>query len=524
MEINEKINFLTLKEKTKNKNGKWFAIFKCDCGVEKEIRISAVKSQDTKSCGCHRRKQCKKNSEKVIKHNKTNHYLYQFYHSLKLKSNKDSKKYNETIICDRWINSFQDFYDWCIENGWEKGLVVIGKNKIYSPETCKIIPSSQSKEINRKSTNLKKYGVENYQSLDYIKEKIKKTCIKKYNETNPSLSKEVQEKRKKTCLEKYGEDSHMKTKKYKELFKQKTIDSGQALLVEGKTISEIAETVGMSRSAIVNRYHKLKEPNLINAEKTKTSIEILIESILSKNNINYKFGAKIENWFTDFIIEDHRLIIECDGLYWHSEAKKDKDYHKNKRGCYIKNGYMPLFFYEDEIINKLDIIESIIKNKVGLTKRIFARKCKVKKLDTKTSKEFCEKNHLMGKGSGKGFGLYFEEELICVMRVIKKGNGLDISRFCCKLGYSVIGGFSKLLSYIIKNLSPSFIQTFTDLRYGNGEYLKDLGFNIESESLSFNWIKDNYRFHRLTFTGNTGYKKGFIKLWDCGQRKWLYNV
>ena len=103
----------------------------------------------------------------------------------------------------------------------------------------------------------------------------------------------------------------------------------------------------------------------------------------------------------------------------------------------------------------------------------------------------------------------------------KLKDGLDVSRFCHKLKTNVIGGFSKLIKYVEKTLNPNFIQTFIDLRYGSGEYLKDLGFEKKTEYISFSWIKNSDRVHRMNFPGNSGYEKGFNKLWDCGQAKYI---
>lgn len=47
-----------------------------------------------------------------------------------------------------------------------------------------------------------------------------------------------------------------------------------------------------------------------------------------------------------------------------------------------------LFFYEDEILEKFDIISSIIANKLNRTTKIFARKCEFKKPTTSELRSF----------------------------------------------------------------------------------------------------------------------------------------
>lgn len=525
----------------------------CECGNKKiAAHRTTLFSGETWNCGCDRRrcenrKKSTKPRPRKYEKFKTEHKLYNVW--------RDCKR--NVGVYEKWLD-YNVFYDWAIDL-WKENLYIYRKN-INLPHSSINSFFVDSVELNRlikknnpdiyekaKKTNIKKYGAESPLSSESVKEKVKKTnnekygvnyitqtdffinkskktCLEKYNVEHYRQSEESKERFKRISLERYGTTHPMKNKDLVKKIIKKNKENGVYKVIDGKTVSEWCKEIGINTSSMTERISRYGDSIAVLKPKHISGIEVLISNLLEKLDVNYQKDQIIDRKIPDFLIEDRKLIIECDGLYWHSEAKKEKDYHKIKRETYINNGYMPLFFYEDEILNKMDIIESIILNKLGKSKRIFGRKCVIKELETKISSEFCKTNHLMGKGSGKGFGLYYNKELICVMRVTKKKDGLDISRFCCKNGYSVIGGFSKLLKYIINSLSPKFIQTFTDLRYGSGEYLKDMGFNIESESLSFNWIKDDNRLHRLNFPGNSGYESGFIKLWDCGQRKWVYNV
>jgi hypothetical protein len=128
----------------------------------------------------------------------------------------------------------------------------------------------------------------------------------------------------------------------------------------------------------------------------------------------------------------------------------------------------------------------------------------------------------MGKGKGHAYGLFYEDQLVCAILVCsKKGNNYEISRFCNVLNTNVIGGFSKLISFVEKELKPESILTFIDLRYGSGEYLVDLGFNYVSVNVSFKWTKAGESVHRMKFPSSSGYADGWNKVWDCGQAKYI---
>lgn len=394
-----------------------------------------------------------------------------------------------------------------------------------------------------KNTNLKKYGVNCVFKNEKVKEKIKETnlnnlgveyptqsqeirnkCIatniKKFGKEYYMQTKEYRDSVKKTCLDKYGVEHYTKTKEYKIKTRNILKNNNTHKLYNGKFLTELAEEKDITRFAIKSRIDKYGYDTAMSMEKNESGLELFFENeILKSNNLQYEKQIRIYNRYADFKVND--VIIECDGLYWHSDIYKEKNYHKEKRELYISNGLKPLFFTEDEIKEQKEKVESIVLNKLNKSNRIFARKCIIKEVDIKESNKFFNENHLMNKGKGKTFGLYYENELVTAIRVCKLKDGLDVSRFCHKLKTNVIGGFSKLIKHVEKTLNPNFIQTFIDLRYGSGEYLKDLGFEKKTEYISFSWIKNADRVHRMNFPGNSGYEKGFNKLWDCGQAKYI---
>lgn len=398
-------------------------------------------------------------------------------------------------------------------------------------------------EINEKrnKTCLEKYGSENVASNELIKKKVRETNLKKYGNSsylrsddcrakyiekvgcdNIFRTEEFQVKRKEACLEKYGVDNHMKVPEIAKSIgaksRQTKLDHGDIKLYRGRLVREWAEEVGFSHSTFNTLVNKHGWDIAVGMSPRMSSLEVEMENILKEIGVGYERQVKIGSCYADFVIGE--LIIECDGLYWHSEYHKEDSYHKDRLLFYKEKGYKALFFREDEIKNNPQIVKSIIKNKLGLSNRVFARKCSIDRITKTAAKKFLKENHLMGPGRGDAITLTIDGEILALFQVVKIKDGWELSRFATKKEVSVIGGFSKLYSFFLREYSPKRFITFIDKRYGSGEYLEQLGLKNVSEYMSFRWTNGQEALHRMKFRSNSGYDFGFYKIWDCGQAKY----
>jgi len=499
MEVNDVVNRLTLIKRLKYPKG----LFRCSCGVEKEIRISAVKSEGTKSCGCLLSENAIKNGKLSKTHGETKSKLYSLWATLK-SHKKLSKEFHDYITFKKWA-----------EPHFKKELIPFTEEE--KKKESEFITSLESKNRNREKTCLEKYGTKSPLESEKIKEKIKETNLKKYGYESASKSDIVKQNTIKNNLEKYGVEHPQYTQEYKDkISKINTKD-----YFNEKSRKEWAQDLDVVRSTFNARLKKYGFDIAISMESSQTEIENMISKILKDNNIKFETQKRLNQYIPDFIIEDKKLIIEADGTYWHSDAiNKNKNYHKEKMIEYNKSGYFALFFREDEIIQSPKIIESIILNKLNITKdRYYARKCEI--FELKDKKDFFNKNHLMGVGRGKCYALSYKKNIVCALQYTIKQGIMDISRFCPVLCTRVLGGYTKLIKYIENMEHPDKIQTFIDRRYGSGEYLKDFGYTKETDYLSFKWTKNGKTEHRLKFSGNSGYDNKYFKIWDCGQSKFV---
>ena len=60
------------------------------------------------------------------------------------------------MVSDEWKNDFKSFYDWCMANGWRRGLEIDkdikGNGLIYSSEMCCIV--TRKENANKKRSNV----------------------------------------------------------------------------------------------------------------------------------------------------------------------------------------------------------------------------------------------------------------------------------------------------------------------------------------------------------------------------------
>ena len=232
--------------------------------------------------------------------------------------------------------------------------------------------------------------------------------------------------------------------------------------------------------------------------KAEEEITCWLSSLLPdldiERNIKFQFSkCKME---LDIYLPKFKLGIEYHGLYWHSTEYRDKHYHQDKYKLFKDLGIQVIQIFENEWVFNKEIVKSILKSKLNLNKVIYARKCSIQTLTSKQYKQFVEENHIQGFTPAEiKLGLFHDEELMQVMSFgIPRYNSeydWENIRTCTKLGYSVVGGFSKLLTHFKINYSGTII-SYIDLRYFSGNGYLNNGFSIlKSTSPNYFYFKKN---------------------------------
>jgi hypothetical protein len=494
----------------------------------------------------------------------------------------------------KWRNRFTEGYlNYCSTKCKGKSEDRKEKAKQFNLKKYGVEYASQREDVKekKKKTFLNKYGKENIFEVDIIKEKTKQSNLVKYGTEFAIQSDIILNKRKKNNLEKYGVEHTSKLKNV-ENKKQNTnlekygvehvmhVNEIKNKLITNKNEKRFAQyrdilnnqniifkIIGNDLKVInhcpnhneyvINRttfYYRILHYNVENPcpicnpiDKRSSVKELEVKNYI-EDKLNYKTKKHyINRKEIDIYIPEKNIGIEFNGLYWHSELFLDKNYHNEKYLLAKENNIQLLHIFEDEWVNKKEIVKSMINNKLGLIQnKIYARKCEIKEVTFEKSKLFLDMNHIQGNYNSKhNIGLYYNKELVSLMcftkiRFEKNVNGYELTRFCNKINTSVIGGASKLLKYFIKKHNPRKIISFADLRYSNGNLYEKLGFLlIEKIKPSYYYFNPNEnktglkRHSRLEFkkqliiTENNKnlteheimLSKGYVRIYNAGNLK-----
>ena len=402
----------------------------------------------------------------------------------------------------------------------------------------------------------KKYNVENISQSSYWKETVRNNSLKKFGTEWPTQNKEIIDKIQKTNIEKYGFKYYINNPDFrKTLYKKWTSEALQRYnldligceIVDNNIIK--CKKCGFQKE--INNAQKecnLKFcPNCHN--NLKSRYEFLISEYLKKININFITNDRsiIKPKELDIYVPSKKVAIEVDGLYFHQN--KPKNYHLEKTENCIKNGIKLLHITDKMLLEHNDIVFSIIDSFLGISNRVFARKCFVKIIDNKTYKDFCNENHLQGYCAATiKLGLFYKDELLQVESFSKprfnKNYEWELVRECSKVGYNIIGGKSKIFSYFLKNYSPKSVISYCDRSMFTGSsYEKALNMKlIKQTPPSYVYYKDgqtltryqcqkhklknftNFKFDESLSEQENMKNNGYGNVYDCGENVYLWQL
>lgn len=331
-------------------------------------------------------------------------------------------------------------------------------------------------------------------------------------------------------------------------------------------LDDIGDTVSKTtRKIYVKNRATVFKPKKFN-KRSKAEKEIC--EILTLNNIDYIKNDRIilDGFEVDICIPDKKLVIEYNGVYYHSEknGKKHPRYHIDKLQLANEKGYSMIQIFEDEWLFNKEMVINKILHILGVNnkEKIYARKCEIREINNSFEKNcFLNINHIQGEDkSNYHYGAYYKNNLVAVMtfdnnRQLSKEklhneDLYELKRFATNINYSVIGIGSKLFKFFLKDKNPKRVISFADLRWTiniKDNLYNKIGFKLDKilrhdyYYIKFSGIYKNKRLHKFGF-GKKRLKQlypeiyddnkteweimqeaGFDRIWDCGKLKYVYD-
>lgn len=242
-----------------------------------------------------------------------------------------------------------------------------------------------------------------------------------------------------------------------------------------------------------------------------------------------------------------RIAIECNGVYWHSEAAgKGRSYHQKKHAACAEAGIQLFTVHEDDWRNKRAVVESMVAHKLGVSsaESIAARVTSAARLSTSEAQRFFTEHHLQGFAPGTHYlGLVHEGMTVAAMSLKATdatGRVLRLERYATSV--RVPGGHSKLIRYAEREI-PGWeeLVTFADLEVSNGSLYEKTGWSYDGAiPPDYKYVvkghrehKFGYRLARFRSDPNLVFEEGkteqelaemnkLWRVWDSGKVRYRY--
>jgi hypothetical protein len=369
-----------------------------------------------------------------------------------------------------------------------------------------------------KATNLIKYGVEIQSQREEVKDKVLR----------------------RSKVELYKPDAFLLLNSKEWLY--------QKHVVEKLSASEIAlDLAGIDYGTVI---HFIKKHGIeFKIFNNRSIFEKEIESFVRSLGLRVETSAHIlenKKMELDIYCPDQSVAIEANGVYTHSSYGEKKNRHLLKTEDCLSKNIKLIHINQEQWLSKRSICESMIRTRLKLTHKIFARQCQVRAISGTEYKIFCENNHISGHvGATVKLGLVYKNNLVQVMGFSKarfnKKYQWEIIRLCSSLNTTVVGGASKLFKYFCRTYNPESVISYSDRQYGEGDVYKHLGFIFSNKSEPGYMYSDgdklynrmNFQKHKLSkilksFDPNKTeqqnmFDNGYKLYFDCGQNTWVWN-
>ncbi len=415
-------------------------------------------------------------------------------------------------------------------------------------------------------TIFEEHGVRNARQIPGVSEKIIDTCLKLYGVPHPMQNQEVKQRVRNTNLKRYGVCNPMsnsevvakgRNKNLLTTFNRITLKlsdvavplfsadhfSGTRKLYDWRCVTCSSE---FKDHLTDGRIPRCFECNPVKFGKMEDELRDEIDKLCGVSSIKLRGGLGDTRQEIDIYLPDRKIGIEFNGAHWHSDKFKDRMYHKNKTLLAQQHGIQLIHIFENDWLNKKDKVLSLLSAKLGLNKKIAARKCEVRSVSSAESNAFLEKYHLdnFARGDSVRLGLYLKNELIMIATFGKprydKTYTWELYRLASKSQITVVGGVSRLIKKFT-DTNPGSLMTYADLSHSDGKsYAKAGMVHVGNTPPGYFYIDKNTnkisryaaqksKLNRLLGTENLSEAEAasrlrYTKIWNCGNAIYAIGV
>lgn len=142
---------------------------KCICGKEKEIRLGHLSRGKINSCGCL--------TVRYSRVSESDKYIRKIWRAIKYRTQENYAERHlyfdkGIIVCDKWLNHYDAFRSWAINNGLKEGLQIDRENGNgnYEPGNCRVVTPLVNAN-NRINTHFVEYNNEKFALTDLLRQK-----------------------------------------------------------------------------------------------------------------------------------------------------------------------------------------------------------------------------------------------------------------------------------------------------------------------------------------------------------------
>jgi G:T-mismatch repair DNA endonuclease (very short patch repair protein) len=451
------------------------------------------------------------------------------------------------------IKSNTQMLAWVQENSLIKDTLPA---MIYSAinQVSNLCPFGKTKKFNRFSTGF--IGCGPASTCECTSKTISKNVKESKSQYSNDKNDLINQKRQTTMLSKYGVAYNSQRQDIKHIWTAHKIPQSAVDALENvewlnnqyneekRTLVDIADELGVYYGTVAEycKRHGFE----IRQRSQYSLIEKHISEFLTQHGIVHEMGnwSILGNREIDIFIPAHKMAIEVNGLYWHSwnpsgNKIEQKNRHLEKTQRLLEQGIELFHVTDHEWIQKTEIVKSVLLSKLGLNEKISARKCQIRQVSVSTQRDFLTAYHLQGYvNASQALGLYFEETLVQLITLgiprFDRKYDIELIRFCSKSGVTVVGGLSKLIAHVKKQLPACKLITYCDASKSQAKGYISSGFTfIRQTTPGYFWTDGNIPISRhrcqkkklgtwligfdpTKSESENMFAAGYRRFWDCG--------